>query len=401
MPTVVQNNSNSRRDFFASVETALPEFLNNGWLLSLHSEKQNQLLIGWGEWREDSESLAVLDQGTIAAADSCFLYTPDSYLTGSTKAWRYTPSWDCVDLNRFVSTVLTAVGAVVNGKDQGFQWVEPARSQFDEAFLCIQEGMKKRGLKKAVPVVFSTAQEEIGQERKLALLGRLLRSLQSSVSEGISTAYAYGFWQSGARSEGLLGLTPELLFQQNSMSALETMALAGTRSKEGGEKGKAELLNDLKERNEHQIVVDDIQEVLSKVGSVAIGETRVVELPSLLHLQTAISANLVAPKKFSEIVHLLHPTPALGLAPRALGFDEMLKWDDPIARGRFGAPFGAIFSLDGVLKRNCVVAIRNIQWQDQEVRLGSGCGVVAESTADREWRELELKRSSVKKALGL
>ncbi|MNL49201.1 chorismate binding enzyme [compost metagenome] len=48
----------------------------------------------------------------------------------------------------------------------------------------------------------------------------------------------------------------------------------------------------------------------------------------------------------------------------------------------------------------CLVAIRNMQWNGQFAMIGSGCGVVAASELEREWRELYQKRLSVKKILG-
>ena len=95
----------------------------------------------------------------------------------------------------------------------------------------------------------------------------------------------------------------------------------------------------------------------------------------------------------------LHPTPALGVSPRKLGFDEIARWDDVTLRGRYGAPFGVL--LPGTEGMRCFVAIRGVQWQDGSVLLGSGCGVVSESVLEREWKELELKRASVKRILAL
>jgi isochorismate synthase EntC len=404
MSILVQNISNTRRDFCASVETSLPEFLNNGWFISLgpgpsgprsrssatdagdfDTFHNDRILVGWGAWREAEQP--------DGQADTCSLYAPDFYLSGLRKPWRYTPSWDLVDRNQFARTVLTAVGVNVNGKDQGFQWVEPARVQFDESFRSIRDGMESRGLLKGVPVVFATARGKLDSERKQ----RILESIFSRHSK----PFAYGFWQSGSLEEGMIGVTPEVLFTQNSPLTLETMALAGTRAKQNAYEPRELLLHDPKERKEHQFVVDDLSEVLSGIGKVAVGSTGLVELPTLFHLKTRIEAELGKEFTFEEIVHFLHPTPALGLAPRALGFSEMLNWDDPAARWRFGAPFGVSYREGAEEKRHCVVAIRNIQWQDEELRLGSGCGIVAESNPDREWQELELKRNLVKRMLGV
>jgi menaquinone-specific isochorismate synthase len=47
------------------------------------------------------------------------------------------------------------------------------------------------------------------------------------------------------------------------------------------------------------------------------------------------------------------------------------------------------------------VGIRHICWRGDEVLLPSGCGFIAESDPAREWRELALKRESVKRMFGV
>ncbi len=42
-----------------------------------------------------------------------------------------------------------------------------------------------------------------------------------------------------------------------------------------------------------------------------------------------------------------------------------------------------------------------LSWRGHEVRVPAGCGVIEESRLVNEWRELRLKRESVKKIFGL
>jgi menaquinone-specific isochorismate synthase len=201
----------------------------------------------------------------------------------------------------------------------------------------------------------------------------------------------------------MIGATPENLFVKRGRE-LETVAVAGTKAKTAQPVAEAvsEFLADSKERHEHQLVIDDLRETLSIVGDVTVGETQVLELPSLYHLVTPIQAHLNREMMLSELVALLHPTPALGLSPRRMGFSEMEKWGELDRRGRFGAPFGVAYrDEEGVEIQRCVVAIRNVQWQDQQVMLGSGCGVVPQSDFEREWSELRTKRESVKRLMDL
>ena len=68
------------------------------------------------------------------------------------------------------------------------------------------------------------------------------------------------------------------------------------------------------------------------------------------------------------------------------------------ARGIFGAPFGFQSNLS---EGFCIVAIRNLYWDGRQTKLYSGCGIVEKSQIKKEWKELEVKRNSVKQMLGL
>ena len=198
---------------------------------------------------------------------------------------------------------------------------------------------------------------------------------------------AYG-WQVG--ESGLCGVTPEVLFHVRS-GVLQTMALAGTGTADG-----PSLLADRKERLEHEVVVDHLQNDLRALGAVTVGATREQAFAALKHLLTPITVALRARPDFVDLVTRLHPTAALGGWPRA----EALRWlaqGDRRARGRFGAPFGVVDGDDML----CVVAIRGVQWEGERAWLSAGCGVVAGSVAEREWQELRLKQRATAARLGL
>jgi len=99
------------------------------------------------------------------------------------------------------------------------------------------------------------------------------------------------------------------------------------------------------------------------------------------------------------LIRLMHPTPALGAYPRGEGALRMLfEFRDRLkAPPHFGSPFGGLWK--GEFRS--VVAIRNVSWSGSDMFLPSGCGIIRESRFDREWRELALKRNSVKALLGV
>jgi menaquinone-specific isochorismate synthase len=436
-------------------EAAVPEFLKNGWLLSYGP---HDVLVGWGPLREVD--------GPTETSGTCTLYAPDFYLRQSqpwlvSPNWAIVNRNLLISLvmnvtGTNVNANIASDQASQPERVQEFQWVEPDRLGFEAQFKEIRRGMSERGLKKAVPVVFERAQfgsqanqngpVQFNSSARARLILKILNMVEArradsnnarradsnnarradsneALQVGINgverpdlgaALYAYGFWcseneKSTSFSEGMLGATPEILFSitgtktdrtTESAMRIQTVALAGTRAR--GDGAAEALMSDQKERHEHQLVVDDIRQVLEKLGKVTVGTTAVVEFPALLHLKTPLRADLDRPVEMHELIQVLHPTPALGVAPRELGFTEIERWDSPQLRKRFGAPFGVSAKLqDGTSIKECVVAIRNIQWHDGTVFLGSGCGVVPASDLNREWQELKLKRDSVKRMLDI
>ncbi|HWU42882.1 MAG TPA: chorismate-binding protein, partial [Bdellovibrio sp.] len=262
--------------------------------------------------------------------------------------------------------------------------MEPSQENFAETLESLLQKIRKDEIQKAVPAVFARSEQSV-QINDLA-------QMIFSATQAPETLFVYGFWQNG---EGVLGATPEVLFDFES-NLLKTMALAGTCPKnEKAERNS--LLNDAKELQEHQFVVEDLKKRLEKWGRVEMQGPQILELPTLYHLKTDIDVKCDTAPHFTELIEELHPTPALGVAPRSADYKWMAEFPGQEGRGGFGGPFAFIHK-DKAL---CLVAIRNLQWNMKETMIGSGCGIVAASELDREWRELFQKRLSVKKILGL
>jgi len=102
---------------------------------------------------------------------------------------------------------------------------------------------------------------------------------------------------------------------------------------------------------------------------------------------------------FAEMVRRLHPTAALGVSPRNEAGERWLREADRgVKRRTFGAPFGLELADHRAL---ALVAIRNVQWHGDAVRVGAGAGLLPESHLEREFDELREKREQVKSLLGL
>ncbi|WP_253715712.1 chorismate-binding protein [Bdellovibrio bacteriovorus] len=263
-------------------------------------------------------------------------------------------------------------------------WQEPEKSDFATDLEIIQGKIQKGEIQKAVPVIFARTSQTVTAVHRAQMLLSLINAPPS--------LYVYGFWQNG---EGVLGATPETLFEY-SKGTLKTMALAGTCPKEDATHREF-LLQDEKEMHEHLLVLEDIKSVLKPLGEIKTEGPQILELPTLFHLFTKINVDCQRVPSFTNLIESLHPTPALGVAPRNYGYKWMEELPGQEGRARYGAPF-AFLSKEEAL---CLVGIRNIQWNKASSMIGSGCGIVAASDLEREWRELYQKRLSVRKILGL
>lgn len=264
------------------------------------------------------------------------------------------------------------------------RWQEPDLADFSKAFSHTQQLIGQGQIDKAVPFVAAKA---TGFFSATDLVKTFIH-----LTEAPANLYVYGFWNNG---EGLIGATPEILFDKKD-TQLKTMALAGTLAKASDSRGE-DLLKNKKELHENQLVIDDLKKQLTSLGHLKVDGPKVLELPTLWHLVAHIELKMDEDLPAIDLIKKLHPTPALGVAPRRFGWRWMREWPGQNDRGRFGAPF--LMKLD-TNHWICLVAIRNMQWNQERLLIGSGCGVVRDSNLEREWLELFYKRESVKKILG-
>lgn len=265
-------------------------------------------------------------------------------------------------------------------------WAQSNRQDFDQAFRQIQTRITNGSIQKAVPVSLTFSNSGLATASELVnFLSRLV--------DAPPELHVYGFWNS---EFGVLGATPEILFNKVG-TTIRTMALAGTRKRDQITPDKNAFLNDPKELKEHNFVVNDICSVLSSIGEVTKSPIQLLQLPSLWHLQTSIVCQSFTEISSDQLMRMLHPTPALGVAPRSAGHSWMSQFPGQERRYIFGAP--VCFKLPN--RDLCLVSIRNLQWDSEGLILAAGCGVVGESDLEREWQEVNLKKQSVKKLFGL
>jgi len=261
-------------------------------------------------------------------------------------------------------------------------WAKPATEWFKMAFRRIRREVLAKKIEKMVPVLTETGTLVSGDPR------RLLESVMNA--PGNMWGYAHV-----SPNGGFLGATPELLFKSHGKT-LETMALAGT-AKPGQQEA---FLHDVKEIEEHEIVVRFLCERLQTLGEVSREPRSLCQTAGLVHFQSELSVKLSEETDPARLVPLLHPTPAVGCLPRdEASLAKLREYRQQLkVPGFFGSPFGFIEN-DGTA--HVVVAIRGIAWQGDTISLPSGCGIVGGSAFDHEWRELRLKREAVLRLLAL
>ncbi|MBL7543092.1 MAG: chorismate-binding protein [Bdellovibrionaceae bacterium] len=335
--------------------------------------KQGAFLRKHGVWTFLSDPEEVASEGGASTLKTDFLSSVISKKN-------YKNQWDMTarQLHRVLDLLDEA--EAVDREKFIIEWTPVDQSLFAKAFDLAQEALHAGKIQKVVPIALQigTANQTVSLQNKRYWL-RQLAKLPDRL-------FPYGEWE---QETGFMGATPEILFQKKS-SALETMALAGTSAKEVP---IAHFLHDPKERKEHQIVVNDIVERLSPMAHVRVGATGVIEFPLLNHLETPIYAQLLNAFSVEDLIHRLHPTPALGIYPRNNYFQEFSQYPLQDRRGFFGAPWG----IETTQSTLMLVSIRKWDWQGQDIQIFAGCGVVQESVMEKEFAEILKKIDSVKR----
>ena len=198
------------------------------------------------------------------------------------------------------------------------------------------------------------------------------------------------------------GASPERLVLKEDNQVLST-CLAGSIKRTGDavvdESLGLELLNDQKNRDEHQFVVKMISDVLHPFcAEISIpASPQVLKMRDIQHLYTPVRGKVNnAGTTLLRLVEALHPTPALGGIPREKAM-KLIREVEHSDRGFYGAPVGW-FDYRG--NGEFCVAIRSGLLRENEAILYSGCGIVADSTPVDEYIETGIKFKPMLRALG-
>ncbi len=195
-----------------------------------------------------------------------------------------------------------------------------------------------------------------------------------------------------------LGASPERLVRVRG-NEVATAAIAGTAPRGASSAtdhalGLA-LCGSRKNANEHAIVVRYLASALAECcDSVEVDrEPKLLKTRTVQHLWTELRARRRArsPVSLLELVSRLHPTPAVGGAPREAALD-WLNEHEGVARGWFAGPVGYLQS-DG--DGEFAVALRSALVRGRRATAWAGAGIVAGSEPNAEFTETELKMRTV------
>ncbi len=213
------------------------------------------------------------------------------------------------------------------------------------------------------------------------------------------TIRSYEFCFHPVADRAFIGASPERLFKREG-TRLISEAVAGTRPRGDSDAVdaayRAELLASEKEQREHRFVVQSLCDHLDRFceSVAAVPEPGIMRLNRIQHLYTPLEGVLHADVDDVALLQTLHPTPAVGGAPREAALDWLRK-HEPFDRGLYAAPVGWVAHN----RAEFCVAIRSGLVEGSNLSVYSGAGIVPGSVAEDEWCEIENKVSNFLEAL--
>lgn len=367
-------------------------------------------LVGWGEaarfevgagadrfqraerwWVDTCARLDVHDQvgvaGSGAVAFGSFTFDPDS--AGSVLI---VPR--LVLGRRNGQAWLTTIGASPPAPARLVPPIPPQRVRYADGSL--QEGQWQAAVRAAVAAIRAGRLEKVVLARDLVATSDTdidPRFLLQRLAMRFPACWTFA-------CAGLVGATPDLLVRRLG-AEVESGVLAGSvrRGRDAGEDAElgAWLLASAKDRSEHAISVRSVDSALAPycIDLDVPAEPRLVPLANVQHLSTDVTGHLAGAATALELVAALHPTAAVCGTPTdvAAGLISELEGMD---RGRYTGPVGWT---DARGDGEWGIALRCAELSGPSVRLFAGCGIVADSDADDELAEAQVKLAAMRDAL--
>jgi anthranilate synthase component 1 len=202
----------------------------------------------------------------------------------------------------------------------------------------------------------------------------------------------------------VVGSSPEALVKLSGGQA-EMRPIAGTlpRGADDAEDrtNEARLLADPKENAEHVMLVDLARNDLGRVaqaGSVHVDPYRSIERYShVMHIVSGVKGRLAPGKDAFDLFAAAFPAGTLVGAPKVRAM-EIIDELEPVRRGFYGGTVG-YFGHGGDMDH--AIAIRTMVFHGDTYSFQAGAGIVADSVAGNEYREVFAKSEALRRALEL
>lgn len=200
----------------------------------------------------------------------------------------------------------------------------------------------------------------------------------------------------------IIGSSPESLVSvKDGLASTNPIAGSIRRGKDDKEDKELEnhLLNDVKERAEHVMLVDlgrnDIGKI-SEIGTVEVQDFMKIEKFShIMHITSKVVGKLNKENDaFSAIASCL-PAGTLSGAPKIRAMEIIEELED-VKRGIYSGTVG-YFSFDGAM--DMCIAIRTIVLKGKTAYIQAGAGIVYDSVPEKEFEETQSKLGALKEAL--
>jgi anthranilate synthase component I len=200
----------------------------------------------------------------------------------------------------------------------------------------------------------------------------------------------------------IVGSSPEALVKLTKGRAM-LHPIAGTRARgettEADNALAADLMQDLKERAEHLMLVDLGRNDLGRVcksGTVDVTDFMSIERYShVMHIVSTVEGDLAEDKTAYDLLAATFPAGTLSGAPKPRAM-EIIEELEGIRRGVYG---GIVGYLDFAGDMDTAIAIRTAVLKNGKAHVQAGAGIVADSVPQAEHQECQNKAAAVLRAV--
>ncbi|MBK8189764.1 MAG: anthranilate synthase component I family protein [Vampirovibrionales bacterium] len=208
----------------------------------------------------------------------------------------------------------------------------------------------------------------------------------------------------------LLSNSPERLASVAAAGAAHMRPIAGTRGRGASAQEDAaiaeQLRADPKERAEHLMLVDLARNDLGRAcraGSVSVNELLTIERYShVTHLVSAVSGQIKPGADAWDVLRATFPGGTITGCPK-IRCVELLADVEPVARGPYTGGLGYWDAASGRMDLNILIRTVTLRSEGDGLRYNAafsvGAGIVADSVAEREYRECMRKAAALWGAL--